>query len=605
MNIGLSKSVRYILKPSWLTGPIFDKELRVSSRRRRNYVLRFAYLAILTVFVVLIWHSMVKFQGAAAYRISQMSEAGLAIITTIIMFQFIATQLIAVVMLSTSISDEIYNRTLGVLMTTPINSFQIVMGKLFSKLLQIILLLAISLPLLATVRVFGGVPWDYIISSVCITLTAVIFAGVLSLYFSIGGRRAYAVILKTLFTLGTIYLFIPIMVVLVSRSLVPTIGQPLMYFSIVTLPNPFVVMQFNTAAMMSPGGMGIMPVQFLWPLHCGIMLGASALLLAWSMRIVRRVALRQAAGQLDLTTKNKHKSRKKLSLKTTKSEGQSGLIRHVKGSPVVWKELRTPIIQGSRKKNIIGLVITIIALLITYAVNMKEKLLDEDFAHIAYTLIFVIIGLITNIVLSATTITTEKETRSWPILLATSMSDWQILIGKAVGVFRRCLPIWLLLAGHLILFITVRYIHPIAVVHLAILVTWIVVFLSGSGLYFSARLKRTTSAVVANFALALTLWAVIPLLLGMVSIINNESDFLETYILANPVVQTVVIMEGAGGSRNATSNLSVLDYQWPSGRGWNNIRSTTSILLITMLIYMSMGLLFAWRAKCRFRRNIF
>ncbi|MHC4286078.1 MAG: hypothetical protein ACYSWZ_24365, partial [Planctomycetota bacterium] len=128
MNIGLIKSVRYILKPSWLTGPIFGKELRVSSRRRRNYVLRFAYLAILTVFVVLVWHSMVKFQGAAAYRISQMSEAGLSIITTIIIFQFVATQLIAVVMLSTSISDEIYNRTLGVLMTTPINSFQIVMG---------------------------------------------------------------------------------------------------------------------------------------------------------------------------------------------------------------------------------------------------------------------------------------------------------------------------------------------------------------------------------------------------------------------------------------------------------------------------------------------
>jgi ABC-type transport system involved in multi-copper enzyme maturation permease subunit len=605
MNISLTKSVRYILKPSWLTGPIFDKELRVSSRRRRNYVLRFAYLAILTVFVVLVWHSMVKYQGAAAYRISQMSEAGKAIITTITMFQFVATQLIAVVMLSTSISDEIYNRTLGVLMTTPINSFQIVMGKLFSKLLQIILLLAISLPLLATVRVFGGVPWDYIISSVCITLTAVIFAGVLSLYFSIGGRRAYAVILKTLFTLGTLYLFIPIMVVLVSRSLVPTIRQPLMLYSIVMLPNPFVVMQINTVTMMSPGGAGFMPIQLLWPLHCGIMLGASVVLLAWSMRIVRRVALRQATGQLDLTTKNKHNlKKKKLSFKTAIPHRQSGLIRHVKGSPVVWKELRAPIIQGSRKKNIIGLVITIIALLITYAVNMKEKLLDEDFAHIAYTLIFVIIGLITNIVLSATTITTEKETRSWPILLATSMSDWQILIGKAVGVFRRCLPIWLLLAGHLILFITVKYIHPIAVVHLAILVTWIVVFLSGSGLYFSTRLKRTTSAVIANFALALTLWAVIPLLLGLGAIINNETDFLEAYILANPVVQTVIIMDGASGSYNATRNLSSLDYDWLNG-GDYNVLSITSILLITMLIYMSMGLLFAWRAKCRFRRNIF
>jgi ABC-type transport system involved in multi-copper enzyme maturation permease subunit len=262
-------------------------------------------------------------------------------------------------------------------------------------------------------------------------------------------------------------------------------------------------------------------------------------------------------------------------------------------------------IQGGKKRSIIGLVITIIALLITYAVNSKENLLHQDFTHIAYTLIFVVIGLITNIVLSATTITSEKETRSWPILLATSMDDWQILAGKAVGVFRRCLPIWLLLTGHLLLFISVRYIHPIAVVHLAILVTWIVMFLSGSGLYFSARLKRTTSAVVANFALALTLWAVIPLLLGLVSTISHDDDVLEAYISTNPVIQAVVIMNGSGGSQNATSNLAHLDYEWPGGSDWNNIWSTTSVLLITMLVYISLGLLFAWRAKCRFRRNIF
>jgi ABC-2 type transport system permease protein len=606
MNIGFVKSIRCVLSPAWLTGPIFDKELRVSSRRRRNYVLRFAYLAILTVFVVLIWNSMVRFQGAAAYRISRMSEAGVAVITTIIMFQFIATQLIAVVMLSTSISDEIYNRTLGVLMTTPINSFQIVMGKLFSKLLQIILLLAISLPLLAIVRIFGGVPWDYVLSSLCITLTAVIFAGSLSLYFSIKSRRAYAVILKTLFTLGTIYLFIPVMVVLIYQILVPPVRQPFMLFSIVMLPNPLAVMQFNTVAMMSPGGGGLVPIRFSWHLPCVVMLGASAFLLAWSVRVVRRVALRQAVGQLDPTSKrNPNRKKKKLSLKTAIPYSQFGPVRHVKGSPVVWKELRAPIIQGGRKKNIIGLVITIIALLTTYAVNMKQKLLDEVFAHVAYTLVFVIIGLITNIVLSATTITTEKETRSWPILLATSMGDWQILIGKAIGVFRRCLPIWLLLAGHLILFITVKYIHPIAAVHLAILVTWIIVFISGSGLYFSALLKRTTSAVVANFALALTLWAVIPLLLGLVATITYESDILDVYISANPVVQAVVIMSGAGGSQNATNNLSHIVYEWPIGSGWNDIWSTTSVLLITMLIYMSLGLLFAWRAKCRFRRNIF
>jgi ABC-2 type transport system permease protein len=593
-----------IINPTWLTGPVFDKELRVSSRRKRNYVLRFAYLAILTIFVVLVWSSMVRFQGAAAYRISRMSEAGLAIITTVIIFQFIATQLIAVVMMSTSISDEIYNRTLGVLMTTPINSFQIVMGKLFSKLLQLILLLAISLPLLAIVRVFGGVPWAYVLSSLCITLTAVIFAGVLSLYFSISGRRAYAVILKTLFTLGILYLFIPAMLgVIFSKFLFSGSGSPNTFFSILTIPNPFVAMQFNTVTMMSPRTLGGMPF-FSWPIHCIVMLVASAILIARSVKIVRRVALRQAAGQLDPTTKNNRKH-KKLSPETTEPQMRSDLIRPVKGSAVVWKELRAPMIQGGKKKNIIGLVMTIIALLITYAVNIKENILHEGPVHTVYALIFVIIGLTVNAVLSATTITSEKETRSWPILLATPMDDWQILLGKAVGVFRRCLPVWLLLAGHLFLFILVGYIHPIAVVHLAMLVTWIVVFLSGSGLYFSARLKRTTSAVVANFALALVLWAVIPLLLGLVSTISRDYDALEIYMSANPVIQAGVIMDGAGGRQNATKDISRLNYDWLDRSNWKGIWPTTIVLLITMLIYISIGLLFAWRAKCRFRRNIF
>jgi len=146
MTAGLINSVAYFLSLSWLTGPIFYKELRVSSRRRRNYFLRFAYVALLTVFVAFAWF--VTTRGSAStskvFQISRMSEAGKYIVTTILWFQFITIQLIAIVMLSTAINDEIYHRTLGLLMTTPISSFQIVIGKLFSKLLQLVLLLAIS-----------------------------------------------------------------------------------------------------------------------------------------------------------------------------------------------------------------------------------------------------------------------------------------------------------------------------------------------------------------------------------------------------------------------------------------------------------------------------
>jgi len=613
MGTALINSVSSFLNLFWLTGPIFGKELRVSSRRKRNFVLRSAYVVLLTIFVVIVWLSVVKFQGTAAYQKSRMGIAGKTVITTIVTFQFVATQLIAIIMLSTSISDEIYHRTLGVLMTTPINSFQIVMGKLFSKLLQLILLLAISLPLLAIVRVFGGVPWDYVLSSLCITLTAIIFAGTLSLYFSINNRRAYVVIIKTVFTLGVLFAFFPTVIgallALLLRNFVfmnniQRLGLPILTGVFAHL-NPFGAMSINTAMMMSP----TMPAGtffFYWPVHCVLMLGISALLIALCVKVVRKVALRQAVGQLELSPKRKRRKQNGTLPLAGNVQELAGIVRPVKGPPVLWKELRAPMIQGAGGKNsIIGLAVTIVALLLTYAVCDKQKCLDEDFTHISYTLMFLLIGMIFNMVLSSACITSEKESRAWPILLATSMDDWQILLGKAVGVFRRCLPIWILLAGHILLFVLVKYIHPIAIVHVFMLVAGTVVFLTGSGLYFSSRFKRTTSAVVANFALAVVLWMVIPTLLGMVSTINREDNVFGTYLSSNPVIQATTIMGGAGGERNAKTKLSSLEYNWPPSMNSEGIYMTNSILLATTLMYISVGLLFAWRAKCRFRRNVF
>ncbi|NLH43261.1 MAG: ABC transporter permease, partial [Planctomycetes bacterium] len=173
----MGRMTRMTLDPTWLAGPIFDKELRVSSRRRRNYSLRFFYILVLAFFVVMVWMSRVDVQGNAIVQQSRMAEAGKAIVRTVVLFQFVAMQILAAIMLSNAISDELYHRTLGLLMTTPVNSFQIVMGKVLSRLLQLVQLLAITFPILAIVRVLGGVSWEYLLSSMCITLTAAVFAG--------------------------------------------------------------------------------------------------------------------------------------------------------------------------------------------------------------------------------------------------------------------------------------------------------------------------------------------------------------------------------------------------------------------------------------------
>ncbi|TFG50020.1 MAG: hypothetical protein E4H40_01970, partial [Candidatus Brocadiia bacterium] len=509
----IADSVVKVFSMSWLTGPIFDKELRVSSRRRRNYVLRFAYLGLLTLFLVLFWLQVVNDRGgSAAFHASRMAEAGKGIIAYIVWFQFLATQLIAIIMLSTSISDEIYHRTLGSLMSTPINSFQIVMGKLFSKLLQIIILLGISLPLLAIVRVFGGVPWNYVISSVCITLTAVIFVGSLSLFFSILSRRAYVVIIMTILAVGMLYGVLPLISFLTLEDLINEKDL----FTVLSYVNPFINLGMNTEGMATARA----TMTFSWPLHCAIMLALSSLVLAVSITMVRKVALLQATGQLDTP-------RKRRFLKTSKGktpEEDTVRIRRVRGPVVLWKELRSPVLGRRKILTFIILLLGLIPLFITYYYLARENDLDKEEVHFTYTCIFMAIGLLFTIILPATSITSEKESRSWSILLSTPLTDRNILYGKFIAAVRRCLPIWLLLFGHIIIFSLAGFIHPLAIFLMALVVAGIITRLCGSGIYFSSRFNRTTTAVVMNFSFAAVLWGIIPLLLTLILLISESSN---------------------------------------------------------------------------------
>ncbi len=595
MNSIISGFVSRLFSLSWLTGPIFEKELRVSSRRRRNYVLRFGYLALFGVFLVLFWLEAVPSGGSGLYTISRMAEAGARVIVFVVWFQFCATQFVACIMLSNSISDEIYNRTLGLLMTTPVNSFQIVIGKLSSKLLQLLLLLAISLPLLAIIRVFGGVPWSYVVSSLCITLTTVIFVGALSLFFSIFTRRAYAVIIMTGIAMAALFAVLPFLGGALWKLL--TQNWPEREFVGLWIhTNPYVIMFLNTVSMLSGWGPGMGGLTLTWPFLCLFMLASSTLLLVVSVIMVRRVALRQATGQVTTSRRARRKP---------KQSSQSPLARPPRykrlwGQPVAWKEFRSPILGRRKALALAAIFIGLLLLALTYIFFLSEQALDEPDVHVMYAISFTALGMLFTIVVPATAITFEKESRSWHLLLATTLTDWQILLGKFVGILRRCLPIWLLLVGHFAFCSLLGLVHPAAVLQMTILVTWVVVFLSGTGLYFSARFRHTTTAVILNFVLAIALWAVSPLLLALVEeVFESHGELAQFCVDANPFVH-------AGVTANATAawGRNIRNYDWAALRDMGPAESTIWMLSCAAG-YILLALLFAWRAKCRFRRRIF
>ena len=60
---------------------------------------------------------------------------------------------------------------------------------------------------------------------------------------------------------------------------------------------------------------------------------------------------------------------------------------------------------------------------------------------------YLFLGLLRAATSAATSVTSEKEARTWPALLSTALTDRQIVFGKIIGSALQGWPSWLLLAA--------------------------------------------------------------------------------------------------------------------------------------------------------------
>lgn len=544
----------------WLAGPLLGKELRVASRQWKYCALRAAYVCLLALVIFLFWHSIARVGGggSAVAQVSRLGEAGKQVIVTIVWFQFIVGQILATVLLSDAINSEVRQRTLEGLLVTPIRGFHVALGKLLSRLLQVVLLLAISLPVLAVTRVFGGVPWDYIASGLCITLAASIFAGSLSLLCSILYRHAYhAVLIAASWYLMLWGLDALVLIVMPRTSLA---GNPAGAF-LWSLVSPLHALFVRTQTLLA----GPLPVNSCasLPAHCLTILVAAAILLTLSARRVRRVTLVAPQGELGGPTASQGGP-----WMAARRSWEEQAIRRVKGSPIVWKDLGTPLFLQTRSQGLLE--IGLWPLAAALAVGMAALVRPTTYGSLFFAILivqgvfFLRLGLC-----AAGAITREKEARTWPVLLATPLDNRTIIQGKAMGALRRNLPLMIaVLALYLLAFLcgrpgerTVPYLIVGVGMPLANLLGFSL-FLTGAGLYASVTCRTTTGAVASTFG-----WGV------FLMVISSQ---LPTMVLGIP------------------------------GQNWSGSAfELVPVLVFVALVYGGLGLVFLVRSVRALRRNVF
>ena len=151
------------------------KELRGRMRGRRAFVILTIYLLLLAGFA---WMMDLLAEASASSNFGQSNanlsaSIGQTIFAGLLMLETLQVVFLAPAATAGAISLEREKQTLGLLVTTPISSLAIVLGKLLSALTYVFLLIAASIPLTAVVFVFGGVgPEDVVRGYVVLLVTA-------------------------------------------------------------------------------------------------------------------------------------------------------------------------------------------------------------------------------------------------------------------------------------------------------------------------------------------------------------------------------------------------------------------------------------------------
>jgi len=180
-----------------MRNPVFDSSAK---RRMRSYraplliSLYGAFLLIVSIGAL----SMMQQRGFTLGNL----RIGLETYVYIVAMQFVLIVLVAPALTAGLISGERERQTLDLLLVTRVGAFRIVMGKLFSTLCFLILMIVSSLPAMAITLFFGGVAFTDMLIALAFLSTCAFACCAIGIFFSSVFKRS---ITATVFSYLTVF----------------------------------------------------------------------------------------------------------------------------------------------------------------------------------------------------------------------------------------------------------------------------------------------------------------------------------------------------------------------------------------------------------------
>lgn len=169
------------------SNPVYKRETTVRSRSLRMPLVIFAFNGVLALAALLnMYQTVAQVRSSSTIQYSTFLDL-YAFVATL---EFLLLMFIMPALTSGSISGERERQTLELLFTTKMSPSEIIMGKLFSAVEQLLVLVVSSLPIVLLTFVYGSVDFrDLGLLLVCFTIVA-FYAGGIGILFSALLRRS-------------------------------------------------------------------------------------------------------------------------------------------------------------------------------------------------------------------------------------------------------------------------------------------------------------------------------------------------------------------------------------------------------------------------------
>jgi ABC-type transport system involved in multi-copper enzyme maturation permease subunit len=415
------------------TNPLAARLVLGAGRRARDLGLRAGVLGGLMAVVIIL--SLPGSDGS----LREMAQSGARAFTLISYGQLAAICLLTPLFMAGAIAQESNPRTWEILVTTPLNSLQIVLGNLAGRLFFAFALLLSVLPLCILVRLFGGVRAGGVLASLGVSACSALFLGSVAVSLGVmrsAGKRGvvafYAATVLTLFATAA-----------ADRALQRpvAVGLDAVHTTIMTPLNPFLALRSElNADAYRPWDLGAADAGWLTRLWLGRPLMAmtlSASVASLLLLIMATLRVRLVGARSEASTGGLSRFLRRVSRKGERPP------RRVWQNPVAWREaslrLSTPLAGIGRW---VVLAMGMVAAVTILAMHRSGALdtLSTRLALGGLVMGEVVLALLVAISASATAVSREREDGSLDILLTTPIQPGPYLGGKLRGLLAALWP---------------------------------------------------------------------------------------------------------------------------------------------------------------------